>query len=607
MDNKRKPNPIAHGPTVHAIKRAKFEAKQERLRQQQKMQNVQNNLQASMVTLPSPCQQSEEQKPLPQNSSLQQRQMQHFDRWIQWLKSDGCGGGLRENYAAFITVQDVQDIRRLRTGYSESKKPLRLDTRRHIGKSNICSEQDSGSNADEAESNRLKRLEQIAQWIEPFFDLKQTPTHSSSSQAINHGEEERRLFIAEGTEPVRLMIQRCQSTPDDDQNASSMSASTESTSSTSMPPVKMLSILSKPAAFFEPPVCLLNDIEKRKFITPAPLSENSSPHSPLKQQAGNEINPPFKIIIGSEEALTEIVGFPVARGAMACGVVPSYLRKDAFTWLKNLLLDKNAIDRFNDNASNGNCGAQMENSSRDSLNESVGSFQLATQLSVKHFRPKRIIAFDAVSNTANMGSILRTAAALSIDAIVLSDDSCDAWYRQSVRVSMGHVLSVPSMRVGDWERGFEARGCGGENSITDTLNTEENDISSQVRGLPRLIRWLREMNVECVAAVVDDDEASNEVTISNRAFSGDFAREQSSRKRFPPLVTLESLSQSSSGTTRVNTRSWCCVLGNEGHGIRDEVIQECDKRIRIGMSKGVDSFSLPVAAGILMHGLAQRE
>mmetsp|Transcript_1118 Transcript_1118/g.2030 ORF Transcript_1118/g.2030 Transcript_1118/m.2030 type:complete len:115 (-) Transcript_1118:778-1122(-) len=114
------------------------------------------------------------------------------------------------------------------------------------------------------------------------------------------------------------------------------------------------------------------------------------------------------------------------------------------------------------------------------------------------------------------------------------------------------------------------------------------------------------MNVECFAAVVDDD-ASSDVTSCNRNSNCDSSSKTTSTKLFPPLVTLESLSQPSNGSIRGNTRSWCCVLGNEGHGISDEVIQECDNRIRIGMAKGVDSLSLPVAAGILMHGLVQLE
>lgn len=607
--DKRKSRSMCHGPTVHAIKRAKYEAKQERLRQQQKNQHVEEDLQAATFTSSSVCLQNQEQNPLPQKSSSQNRQLQHFDRWIHWLKSDGCGGGLRENYAAFITVQDVQEIRQLRTGKSRSKNQGALKSTEAVSKSNFDL-QDSKRSIDEQELKRLNRLEQIAEWIEPFFDLKQAPLSSKTalhdSEQSNQDEEERRLFIAEGTEPVRLMIQRCHFTSNDDEEASSISAPTQSTSGTSIPPVKLLSILSKPAAFFEPPVCLLHDIENSNRIGPTNLSENSSPHSLFEGQF--KTIPPFKIVIGSEDALTEIVGFPVARGAMACGVVPSCMRNNAFVWLKKLFLEKNTSECVNDNKTKGGGGSLLQNSSRNSSNERIASSPLVTQLSAKTTRPKRIIALDAVCNTANMGSILRTAAALSIDAIILSDDSCDVWYRQSVRVSMGHVLSVPSMRVGDWERGFDAQDCGGKKSILDITAEKENADDSQVRGLPRLIRWLRrEMNVECFAAVVGDDEVSSDVTICNRNSNCDSSSKPTSTKRFPPLVTLESLSQPFNGNTRGNTRSWCCVLGNEGHGIRDEVIQECNNRIRIGMAKGVDSFSLPVAAGILIHGLVQLE
>ena len=176
---------------------------------------------------------------------------------------------------------------------------------------------------------------------------------------------------------------------------------------------------------------------------------------------------------------------------------------------------------------------------------------------------------DSISNTANMGSILRTASAFSIDAIILSDDSCDAWYRQSVRTSMGHVISIPILRVSDWEKG---------SSNDKKYEGNSNEMSN---GLKQVIRWLRASNVECFAAVVDDDD-------------------EDKSKCFPPLVTLEH--DKDCGIRR----TWCCVLGNEGHGIRKEVIQECDKRIRIGMASSVDSLSLPIAAGILMHAFSSR-
>ena len=327
------------------------------------------------------------------------------------------------------------------------------------------------------------------------------PSCNTTSSSNNNAKKKKdRTFIAEGTETVRMMIQRCEI-------ATGKTSSDYDDIELQPPPIRLLSILSKPATFFDAPTHLLGDVEERNNL----ITNN------------NKAIPPFKIIIANEEALSAICGFRIARGAMACGVIPTYMQRNGYTWLERLL-------------------------SKDETTV-------------------RLLAMDSISNTANMGSILRTASAFSIDAIILSDDSCDAWYRQSVRTSMGHVISIPILRVSDWEKGL---------SNDKKYEGNSNEMSD---GLTKVIRWLRASNVECFAAVVDDDDEDNS-------------------KYFPPLVTLEHDTDC--------TLSWCCVLGNEGHGIHKEVIQECDKRIRIGMASSVDSLSLPIAAGILMHALSSR-
>jgi tRNA G18 (ribose-2'-O)-methylase SpoU len=52
---------------------------------------------------------------------------------------------------------------------------------------------------------------------------------------------------------------------------------------------------------------------------------------------------------------------------------------------------------------------------------------------------------------------------------------------------------------------------------------------------------------------------------------------------------------------------WCCVMGNESSGISTNVIDVCNYTIRIDMEPGVDSLSVPIAAGILLNGLRERE
>ena len=56
---------------------------------------------------------------------------------------------------------------------------------------------------------------------------------------------------------------------------------------------------------------------------------------------------------------------------------------------------------------------------------------------------RRIVVIEAVTDTTNIGAIFRSAAALGIDGVVLTRDSCDPLNRRAVRVSMGSVFLVP--------------------------------------------------------------------------------------------------------------------------------------------------------------------
>ncbi|MDE6174130.1 MAG: RNA methyltransferase, partial [Duncaniella sp.] len=55
----------------------------------------------------------------------------------------------------------------------------------------------------------------------------------------------------------------------------------------------------------------------------------------------------------------------------------------------------------------------------------------------------RVVVIDSVVDTTNIGAIFRSAAALGIDAVLLTPSSCDPFNRRAVRVSMGSVFLVP--------------------------------------------------------------------------------------------------------------------------------------------------------------------
>lgn len=73
------------------------------------------------------------------------------------------------------------------------------------------------------------------------------------------------------------------------------------------------------------------------------------------------------------------------------------------------------------------------------------AFRRPMPLSVREIcrNASRIVVIDSVTDTTNIGAIFRSAAALGIDAVLLTPTSCDPLNRRSVRVSMGSVFLVP--------------------------------------------------------------------------------------------------------------------------------------------------------------------
>ena len=64
---------------------------------------------------------------------------------------------------------------------------------------------------------------------------------------------------------------------------------------------------------------------------------------------------------------------------------------------------------------------------------------------------RRVVVIDDVSDTTNIGAIFRSAAALGMDAVLLTPTACDPLNRRAVRVSMGSVFLVPWTRLDSFD------------------------------------------------------------------------------------------------------------------------------------------------------------
>ena len=147
---------------------------------------------------------------------------------------------------------------------------------------------------------------------------------------------------------------------------------------------------------------------------------------------------------------------------------------------------------------------------------------------------RRVVVVDGVVDTTNIGAIFRSAAALGVDAVLLTPTSCDPLNRRAVRVSMGSVFLVP------WT----------------WLN---EPISS-----------LKEEGFKTAAMALSD----NSVSIDDEA-----------------LMHEERLA---------------IIMGTEGDGLEQSVIDAADYVVRIPMAHGVDSLNVAAAAAVAFWQLRAR-
>lgn len=68
---------------------------------------------------------------------------------------------------------------------------------------------------------------------------------------------------------------------------------------------------------------------------------------------------------------------------------------------------------------------------------------------------RRVVVLESVVDHTNVGAIFRSVAAIGADAVLITPQCADPFYRRSVRVSMGAVFNVPWTRIANWPDGLD--------------------------------------------------------------------------------------------------------------------------------------------------------
>lgn len=182
----------------------------------------------------------------------------------------------------------------------------------------------------------------------------------------------------------------------------------------------------------------------------------------------------------------------------------------------------------------------------------LGAFRRPRQKSVEELlgEARLVAVLENITNHTNVGAIFRSAAALGVDAVLVTPACYDPLYRRAVRVSMGTVFQVPWTRIGS-----EASGTPGHPSA-----------AWADEGIPLLHR----LGFKTAALALSDDS----IWLDD-----------------PQLAREERLA---------------VVLGTEGDGLAPETIARCDYTVKIPMMHGVDSLNVAAASAVAFWELRRR-
>lgn len=164
---------------------------------------------------------------------------------------------------------------------------------------------------------------------------------------------------------------------------------------------------------------------------------------------------------------------------------------------------------------------------------------------------RRIAVLENVMNPTNVGAIFRSAAALNVDAMLLTHACSDPLYRRAIRVSMGTVFQLPWTYL-----------------HTDIYKNNENNKETS-NPHQSWIQSLKNLGFKTAAMALKDDSYS--------------------------IDSEEIMAQD----------KLAIVLGTEGEGLEPQTISACDYTIKIPMSHGVDSLNVAAASAVAFWQLCK--
>lgn len=170
---------------------------------------------------------------------------------------------------------------------------------------------------------------------------------------------------------------------------------------------------------------------------------------------------------------------------------------------------------------------------------------------------RRVAVMENIVDHTNVGALMRSAAALGVDAVLVTPSCGDPLYRRAARVSMGTVFQIPWTRIGTMPDGSEDRSAW------------------PVRGLAEL----HALGFTTAAMALEDRSIPMD----------ELARRCAAPEGDPDRIDRLAL-----------------VFGTEGDGLSRRTIAHADLTVRIPMLHGVDSLNVAASAAVAFYATQPR-
>ena len=221
---------------------------------------------------------------------------------------------------------------------------------------------------------------------------------------------------------------------------------------------------------------------------------------------------------------------------------------------------------------------------------------------------RRIAVLEDITNHTNVGAIFRSAAALGVDAVLVTPACYDPLYRRAVRVSMGTVFQVPWTRIGTADVGESAISVDARAADARAVDGRAADAE----GADAVGEGIADVaGVHAVATrATGADAAGAHAPASRAAGVGGWAVEgvpllhELGFKTAAMALSDESVPLDDPALNAEERLA--IVLGTEGDGLARDTIARCDYTVRIPMARGVDSLNVAAASAVAFWQLRAR-